>query len=130
MGVLKTKSRTPPWPPHPAWSTSKWWSFLRSKLRSGFTRWPPKFEVLADARRKYVGSKKNQKWEFQCNVCKKWVMQKEIEVDHLIPCGPLKSFEDIPGFVERLYCSKDKLQAICKPCHKAKNKEERSKKSE
>ena len=119
MGIIKKKERTPPWPPCPGWSTSKWWSFLRSKLRSGFCRWPPKFEVLADAKRKYVGPKKQQKFEFQCSECKNWFPQKSVEVDHIIPAGALKSWEDIPGFVERLYCAKEGLRVVCKPCHKA-----------
>ena len=119
MGLLKTKARTPPWPPYPAWSTSKWWTFLRSKLRSAFTRWPPKYEVMADARRKYTGKNPRQKYEFQCAECRKWWKQTEVEVDHITPCGSLKAFEDLPGFVERMFCGKEGLRVVCKPCHKA-----------
>lgn len=129
MGVLKTKSRTPPWPPYPAWSTSKWWAFIRSKLRSGYTRWPPRFEVLNNARRKYEGKSKAQKWEFQCAICDGWFKQKDVNVDHIEPCGALNSFEDLPGFVERLFCGVEGLQVTCKECHKAKTNEERRKKT-
>jgi 5-methylcytosine-specific restriction endonuclease McrA len=130
MGVLKGKPRTAPWPPYPAWSTSKWWTFLRSKLRSSFTRWPPKYEALADAKRKYTGPNTRQKHEFQCAVCGGWFPQKQVDVDHIVPCGPLRSFEDIGGFIERLFCSKEGLQVICRPCHKIKTAEDRKKKDE
>lgn len=126
--MIKKKERTPPWPPYPAWSTSKWWSFLRSKLRSGFTRWPPKYDVLLDARRKYTGKSKAQKWEFQCALCRDWYAQKNVEVDHIVACGPLRTFADLPVFVERLYCGKEGLQVVCKPCHKEKTKADREKK--
>lgn len=101
---------------------------MRSKMRSAFTRWPPKYEVLEEARRKYTGSNPRQKYEFQCSVCKKWHKQTDVEVDHIEPCGSLKSFEDLPGFVERMFCGKEGLRVVCSPCHKAITKEARAKK--
>jgi hypothetical protein len=120
------KKRTPPFAPYPVWTTAKFWSFLRSALRSKFTRWPPKYEVLKDARRKYVGRGKQQKWEFLCSICECYHPQKNVEVDHIIPCGSLTSFSDLPGFVERLFCGKEGLRVVCKPCHKAHTKASRS----
>lgn len=127
MGILKgRKPRSPPWPPYPAWSSAKWWGFLRAKLRNAFTRWPPKYEVLTDARRKYTGKSKQQKWEFRCNICKDWYKQADVEVDHIVACGPLKTWEDLPVFAERLFCSKEGLQVVCKTCHRTKTNEERN----
>lgn len=51
-------------------------------------------------------------------MCKEWFPNKETEVDHIVPAGSLRSFEDLPGFVERLFCSKDGLRLLCKTCHK------------
>lgn len=45
-------------------------------------------------------------------------MAKHIQVHHLVECGTLKSYSDLPGFVERLFCEAKDLQVICKPCHK------------
>ena len=45
-------------------------------------------------------------------------MQKETNVHHRTPCGSLTCFADLPGFVERLFCEADKLEVICKACHK------------
>jgi len=50
-------------------------------------------------------------------------MGKEIQVDHVEPCGSLKTFEDLPGFVRRLFCEADGLQVLCKAnCHRRKTK--------
>lgn len=126
MGVIKRKPRTPPWPPHPAWSSAKWWGFLRSKLRAAYTRWPPKHEVMAEARRAAPKGKRH-KWEFRCAQCEGWFLQKNVEVDHIIPCGKLQSFSDLPGFVERLFCGKEGLRVLCKTCHTVITNKERGK---
>jgi 5-methylcytosine-specific restriction endonuclease McrA len=115
--------KTPPFEPYPEWTTAKFWGFIRSKLRAGFTRWPPKYELLNDVRRIVTG--KRHKYEFQCNLCKGWFKQKEVEVDHIVPVGALKCPEDLAGFVSRMFVGKDKLQVVCKTCHKEKTKRER-----
>ena len=71
-------------------------------------------------KRPYVGTDKRRKFEYQCAACEQWFMQKQVEVDHLVEAGSLKSYEDLPGFVERLFTSPDKLQVLCKDCHKGK----------
>ena len=118
--VAKRKSapRTPPFAAYPSWSSAKFWGFVRAGLRSKAQRWPPRFETLAEAKRKYEGPNKRQKFEYQCNKCKEWHVQKDVEVNHIIPCGSLSSFDDLPGFVERLFCPKEGLEVICKVCHK------------
>ena len=110
--------KTPPFPPYPTWTTAKFWSFIRSKLRNGFTRWPPKYECLEDAKRIVTGQR--HKYEYQCNLCNQWYKQKEVEVDHIEPVGSLKDFHDLAGFVKRMFVPKSKLQVLCKQCHKEK----------
>lgn len=99
------------------------WGFIRSGLRSKSSRWPPKFEVLKDARRTVTG--KRHRYEYQCAHCNEWYKQKEVQVDHIVPCGTLKSFDDLPAFVEKLFCEKDGLQVLCKGCHQVVTNEER-----
>lgn len=113
-------TRTPPFKPYPKWSEAKFYSFLRSGLRAKWTRWPPRYEALADARRVYKGKNKRQKYEYKCADCNKYFAQKDVQVDHIIPCGTLKTWNDLAGFAERLFVSKDKLQILCKPCHRKK----------
>lgn len=123
-------TRTPPFKNYEAWSTSRFWSFIRSALRAAWSRYPPKYQVLDLASRPYVGPDKRQKKEFQCALCSKWHKRTNVEVDHIIPAGKLSCYADLPGFVERLFTSLDKLRVLCKPCHKDITAEEKKRNKE
>lgn len=112
--------KTPPFSKYPQWTEARFWGFIRSLLRQGSRRWPPIYEAKKEARRPSRGSNKRQKWEYQCAECKNWFPDKQVEIDHIEEVGTLKNYEDLPGFVERLFCSKDELRVICKECHKRK----------
>lgn len=83
---------------------------------------------MQEARREYRGADKRTKWEYKCSECKKWFKTKDVQVDHIKPAGSLKDYSDLPQFVENLFCEKDNLQVMCKPCHAVKTLEERKKK--
>lgn len=99
------------------WTEARYWSFIRSALRRTFVRWPPNYQARNAARRPYKGPLKQQKWEYECAMCKGWFPMKATQLDHINPCGPLKSLNDISGFVSRLFCEADGLRILCKPCH-------------
>lgn len=113
------------------WTEGRLKGFITSVLRSGARRWPPKFESLTDA---CIGQKVNIKTgrvakHYICNACGQEFTSKDIEVDHITPVvDPVVGFVDWNTFITRLYCPKENLQVICKPCHKIKTKEERKKK--
>jgi len=117
--------KTPPFPAYPVWTTAKFWSFIRSGLRAKFTRWPPKYAAYAEVRRPVKQKKGNQKWEYECALCNKWFKMKEVEVDHMEPCGSLKKWADLAGFTKRMFCSQEHLRILCKPCHKTHTKANR-----
>ena len=125
---VRVPKKTLPFPAYPVWTTARFFGFIRSALRRAWTRWAPKYEVLADAKRKYSGDNKRRRFEYQCSECKENFPQKEVEVDHREPCGTLKCYDDIGPFVERLFVSKDKLRVLCRGCHQIKTKEERERK--
>jgi len=101
------------------------WSMLRSHLRRKTTSWKPRNEAIKRASRRYVGENKRRKIEVQCAKCEGWFARDQIEVDHIIEAGSLKSFADLPSFVERLFCEVDGFQVLCKNCHNLKtNKKE------
>jgi len=135
--------RTPPFKNFPEWTTSKFFSFIRSGLREKFNRYPVKYKVLQDSSRtvrvsdaegnpvsyktgKNAGMPKYTK-EYKCKKCGEWFKQKNVQVDHIIPAGSLKSFEDLGGFVERLFTNADGLQVLCTECHDIKTKKEKLK---
>jgi 5-methylcytosine-specific restriction endonuclease McrA len=77
------------------------------------------------ARRPYKGPNKRQKFEYLCNSCKTWFPDKQINVDHIVGAGSLNCGQDLPGFVDRLFCEQDNLQCLCTDCHDKKTKDER-----
>lgn len=99
---------------------SAFWSFIRSALRQKSRFWKPITECKLQARRLYKGVNKRQKYEYQCNTCKNWFIEKKINVDHICPAGSLNSAQDLPGFVDRLFCEVDNLQVLCEACHNKK----------
>ena len=106
---------------------SAFWSFIRSALRQKSRWWKPITKCKMESRRAYKGPNRRQKFEYQCNTCKKWFSDKNINVDHINPAGTLKCAQDLPGFVERLFCEVDNLQVLCSTCHNKKTQIEKSK---
>ena len=104
---------------------SAFWSFIRSGLRQKSRWWKPITECKLKAKRTYKGPNKRQKFEYQCNTCKQWFAEKHINVDHMVPAGSLNCAEDLPGFVERLFCEQENLQVLCENCHNIKTKLEK-----
>lgn len=100
---------------------SQFWSMIRSTLRRRSMYWKPIKYALDKVKRPYTGENKRRKWEYQCEECKEWYDRKGVEVDHIIPSGSLTCYEDLPGFVERLFCEEPECyQVLCKKCHKKK----------
>ena len=104
---------------------SAFWSMIRSALRQKSRWWKPISECKQKSKRVYKGSNKRQKFEYQCNACKGWFADKNIQIDHIYPAGSLNSAQDLPEFVERLFCEVDGLQCLCISCHDIKSKEDK-----
>ena len=106
------------------WTESRYFSQIRSALRNAFRYWKPMMEVLEDASRPSQSENKRLKKEYQCFSCKKWHPRKNVEIDHIVECGSLKTYEDIVPFIQRLACEdKECYNILCKPCHKTKTQE-------
>lgn len=104
---------------------SAFWTFIRSTLRQKSRWWKPILKAKLRARRKYNGVNKRQKYEYRCNKCKKWFPDKLVNVDHIKPVGTLTCAQDLPQFVERLFCEEDNLQVLCSTCHDKKTLKEK-----
>jgi len=105
------------------WTEGRRKSFITSVLRSGYRRWPPKYETLKEAQ---AGKKENAKTKriamhYTCNSCKEDFPAKEVQVDHIEPVVDSKQgFKTWDVFIDRLYCDKENLQVLCKSCHSSK----------
>lgn len=109
-----------------AWTKGRWNSFVTSILRSGSRRWPPKYTTLNAAKtEKKINVKTGRLAQhFLCAICKEEVVAKEINIDHVVPIGTEKTWDE---FINGLFCEEDNLQAVCIPCHKIKTKQEKVK---
>lgn len=111
---------------------SAFWGMIRSLFRKRSMYWKPIAIVKAknrrDKPRDVIGK---HKFEYQCNECKGWFQDKEVQVDHFIEAGSLTCAEDLPGFVERLFCEEEGFQVLChkrldgiESCHRKKTKKQ------
>lgn len=98
---------------------------IRSHARRMSIKWRPRTDYLKTIRKPYVGEDKRTKWVYECQHCLKWFKNKEFEIDHKIPCGSLKDWEDISGFYKRMLVELNGYEGLCKPCHLIKTNKER-----
>lgn len=114
------------------WTDGRVKGFITSVLRGGYRRWPPKYETLKEAQ---VGKKVNERTKrtamhYKCKKCSGEFPATGVQVDHIKPIvEPTKGFESWDKFIERLYCSKDNLQVLCKSCHNKKTLKETKQRS-
>jgi 5-methylcytosine-specific restriction endonuclease McrA len=110
------------------WTEGRYRSFITSVIRGGFRRWPNKYIAIKQA---YIGKKLNESsgrpaMHYQCAICNEEFPAAQIQVDHIDPVvDPATGFTSWDSFIERLFCSADNLQVVCKPCHKIKTQEEK-----
>jgi len=106
-----------------AWTNAKFFGFIRSALRNASCRWDPAQACLRAAE---VGKRINRKsgrlaMHYRCAGCQAELPRKEVQIDHIIEAGSLKTFDDLPGFTRRLFVEMDGFQILCiERCHHGK----------
>lgn len=104
------------------WTKARFESFVKSTLRKGTMRWPPKFTVLNSAKRgKLINPLSGRLAEhYECAECHFLFPAKNVVVDHILPVVDVTGFAGWDEVVDRLFCEEHNLQVLCKPCHKLK----------
>jgi hypothetical protein len=123
MGRKPKTNRVPRTRAGGEWTEAAFWQFIRSGLRKLSQRWPPMHKAVESRKRPNQSSNKKFKWEYQCDRCQQWFYLKQVERDHIIPCGSLTSFDDIGPFVERMLCEIDGWGVLCVKCHRKRTNE-------
>jgi len=100
---------------------------IRAAMRNLSRWWKPFAIALKEASNiSYVGRAKRVM--YLCASCNKLHGRKNVEVNHIVPVGSLKTYSDLPGFCERLFVEDiSLLEVVCKECHSAITSEQRKK---
>jgi len=107
---------------------AQYWAKVRNALRQTFSRWKPAYAALKQAE---CGTRINPKTGkdrkvYRCAMCGGADYPELMQIDHIEPCGSLRSAEDMVQFLERLTCEDtSKFQVLHKTCHQAKTNESR-----
>jgi 5-methylcytosine-specific restriction endonuclease McrA len=102
-------------PPHGVDKKEK--QFVTNALRRASLRWP--------ARTKAKQAARISRGKYLCACCGGVTRAKDVSVDH-VACvvDPETGFKDWNTYVERLFCSLENLQVLCRECHNAKSAQE------
>lgn len=82
------------------------------------SRWWKPFAIAlkAASHTSYVG--RSRRVHYLCAICNKLHPKQNVEVNHIVPVGSLKTYDDLPGFCSRLFVEDASLlEVVCKPCH-------------
>lgn len=108
-------------------------SAIISALKRTYSRSPSVSELYNINRKEFPNYKKDGTLakrpavRFQCVSCKEWHMRTNTQADHMEPVVPLNiplKHACMDMIIHRLWVDTNKLQILCKPCHKIKSKEE------
>ena len=58
--------------------------------------------------------------KYCCEDCKELFPISQIDVDHIIPVGSLKSIEEVGEWAKRLFSDYSQWQVLCTHCHRMK----------
>jgi len=106
---------------------AEFWSFILSALRNATRFWKPAMDKKLEGRRLNQSSNKRLKYEYSCEKCKGWFPDKEIEIDHIVPCGGINGITKVVGWISRAFVEMDGFQRLCIKCHHEKTQKEKAK---
>lgn len=109
-----------------AMTEAAFFGWLRTVLRRASLGWKPKRAAL---KRQATGGSIGRARAYACAACQGVFKEKDLQADHIEPCGSLKGWEDLEGFTRRLFVEAHGWQWLCKDCHQEKTNRERKEKA-
>lgn len=92
-------------------------TFVKGLLRRGTFHWKARTEAMTAAR--------VERGKYKCASCEDLFGPKEVDLDHRFPVvDPKTGFTSWDNYIERLFCSADQFDVLCKQCHENKTKME------
>lgn len=97
---------------------SQFKAWVIRQLRFAHRKWRPARLAEIAARRILPVKIGNQKYEYRCAWCLNWFKRSAVELDHVEACGGVPAWEELPGFVLRLFVEVDGYRMLCLDCHR------------
>lgn len=111
--------------PNSIWKTQPaFFSYLRGNLRRLWVRYPVSTKFKTSMCRPNKGSGR-ARFVGNCSQCGVVRAKSHLEVDHIIPCGKLSTWDDVGPFLKRMITGSDNMRLVCHPCHKIITMQER-----
>jgi 5-methylcytosine-specific restriction endonuclease McrA len=103
-------------------------NLIKGAIRRVFSRSELRKTIIQEARITHYDPNRPRvtKWG-KCAHCQQLIALYQMEVDHIEPIIPVdKSLESMSWdeIISRIFCAKENLTALCKPCHSVKTKAE------
>lgn len=108
---------------------AEYWGRVRSALRKAFAYWKPAQAVMKEAECGHMPNPKTGRLKkvYLCAACGEVGFANDMQIDHMEPCGSLRSPDDLAPFLERLTCEDStKFQLLHKQCHQVQTNERRT----
>lgn len=110
---------------HGIWKTqSAFFSWIRGSLRRAWTKYPVS-KNFKNSQCRPAPKGGRAKWVADCAKCGKQFNKSSLQVDHIVPAGSIRSWEDVGAFVQRLFTTSENMRLLCKPCHEMVTNQER-----
>ncbi len=93
--------------------------YLVHVLRKASYRYPERYAAKKAA---LIPGTKPQ--HFRCNLCQGSFLSEDSQVDHIEPVVGVNGFSSWDVYIQSLFVTRDRLQVLCKPCHKVKTQAE------
>lgn len=94
-------------------------NFVINGLRKLSYRWPGRYNCNNLNKLGYN--------EYFCNLCGVVAGRKNFNLDHIIPVVDKNGFSGFDDYIEKMFCTEDNFQRVCKVCHKEKSLKETNK---
>lgn len=99
---------------------------VRGAIRKSWMRSPTKLAYLYSKSEPDMDEESRRKWKIQCECCKEYFKEADVEVDHIDGNHSFRTVDDFENYFNKiLMIGFDDLQILCKECHEIKTLQEK-----
>lgn len=101
-------------------------NMVRGAIRQSWMKSPTKLAYLYSKTEPDMDDSNRRKWKVQCECCRNWFKESDVEVDHIEGNNSFTTVADFENYFQKiLQVGFDGLQILCKDCHAIKSHSEK-----